>query len=178
MAMDRQANMCGFSIFPSFKYNKGGKISEKSNLLKSAWLDDVDTCRRLIEAGADVTTLTDRFGATALHYAARYLVHGKELVELFVSKGLCVDKRDKRGLLPLHDALRAKNLEAARELLQHRRDKRKHRNLMHFSVTENNLQFAQMVHKDDATLVREIGHRFTLLLVVGISQPPQSCSSS
>ncbi|CAB3388732.1 Hypothetical predicted protein [Cloeon dipterum] len=95
------------------------------------YCDDVDTCRRLIEAGADVSTLTDR--------ALR-------------------GEKDRRGLLPLHHALRAKNLEAARELLQHRRDKRKHRNLMHFSVTENNLQFAQITHKDDASLVREIGH--------------------
>ncbi|CAB3381591.1 Hypothetical predicted protein [Cloeon dipterum] len=107
-----------------------GKMSVKiSNFLQSVWLDDVNTCRRLIEAGAVVTTLTDRFGATALHYAALNLVHGKELVEM------------------------VKNMEAAMELLQCRQDEQKHRDLLHFSVAEKNLKFA----KHDASLVWKSG---------------------
>ncbi|CAB3381589.1 Hypothetical predicted protein [Cloeon dipterum] len=121
----------------SFKCKRGGKESEKiSNMLKSTWLDNVDTRRLLIEAGAVVTTLTDRFGAMALHYAALNPVHGKELVDFFDSKGLYEKKTDKRGLLPLHQTFRVKNVEAAKELLQRRRDERKHRDLLHSSVFE------------------------------------------
>ncbi|CAK0740772.1 conserved hypothetical protein [Azospirillaceae bacterium] len=70
-----------------------------SRLLDAAARGDLGEVKRLVAKGADVNVV-DRWGATALHWAAR---HGHTaMVEFLVAKGVDVDAVDQWGATALH----------------------------------------------------------------------------
>jgi hypothetical protein len=60
------------------------------------------TCEILLKSGANAD-LSTHFGFTALHFAA--MIHSYELVDLLISQGASVNKKDQRGWTPAMLAL-------------------------------------------------------------------------
>ncbi len=84
------------------------------NLHLAAYLGDVATTKRHIEAGADVNPRDD-LDYTPLHYAAR---RGQaEVAKLLIANGADVEAIDKYGYAPLHLAIN--HVEVMRVLLDH-----------------------------------------------------------
>jgi len=84
------------------------------NLHLAAYLGDVATTKRHIEAGADVN-LRDDLDHTALHYAARQ--GQSEAAELLITNGADVQAINEYGYAPLHLAIN--HVEVMRVLLDH-----------------------------------------------------------
>ncbi|XP_065344386.1 putative ankyrin repeat protein RF_0381 [Cloeon dipterum] len=127
-------------------------------MCSAAKITDADVCRRLLDEGADLDA-TDS-GITALHYAAMNKRHGEALVELFVSWGLRVNQKDDLDEEPIHFALRAKNFQVAKLLLELKytaNGEQKRNNLLHFCIKEHNLSAAKHVLEFDKTMLQERG---------------------
>ncbi|CAB3379112.1 Hypothetical predicted protein [Cloeon dipterum] len=122
-----------------------------SPLQMAAIFDEVEKCERLVSEGEDLHAKCQVSGATLLHFAAVNLINGPELIEFFASRGLKVNAKDKNGKEPIHYAIRAKNFAVANELLKRRpgEEKSKNNNLLHFCVSENDLELAKLALESD-----------------------------
>jgi cytohesin len=82
----------------------------------------IDIAKELIRRGAQVNVRGVREGNTPLHFAARG--KDKELVEMLLAKGANPSAKNKAGLTPLDEALKAGNKEIT-EILQEAPRRRK-----------------------------------------------------
>ena len=98
-------------------------VNQEANnaLLEAAVLGTIQAVRYQLAAGADVSAKGDRFGTTALHYAAKY--GHKEIAELLIAKGSDVNVNGGVfGLTPLHFAAREGHRETAVLLIENGAD--------------------------------------------------------
>ncbi|XP_065346430.1 serine/threonine-protein phosphatase 6 regulatory ankyrin repeat subunit C-like [Cloeon dipterum] len=135
--------------------------SVKRNALHlAAEYADLNFCQWLVKEGIEVASASPFMG-TALHRAPLNTLHGREMVEYFVSEGLDVNAGIKlTGVTPLQGALCLGNLEVAAELLKHdavlNNKKGGINNMLFFCVLINQLKSAKFVHEMDNSLIREI----------------------
>ncbi|XP_065346526.1 putative ankyrin repeat protein RF_0381 [Cloeon dipterum] len=123
----------------------------------AALSDNVDLCRFLVEAGADVFAKCDESRASMMHYAALNATNGLELIDFFGFLGLKANVKDRFGEEPIHYAIRAKNIEIAKALLRRRQENAGRNNLLHFCVIENNLRLAQIVLECEEEMLDQYG---------------------
>ncbi|CAB3375130.1 Hypothetical predicted protein [Cloeon dipterum] len=136
--------------------------NRKSSLHVAAQYADLETNKWLVElAGVDphVECGTKDKG-TALHYVGFNKIHGVQLVDFYVSKGLKVDGNTR--INPLHFALSKGNVNVAEKLLQLGADLRvklKDFNLLQYSVIKNRFESAQFVHSKNSEMIKEDGRQ-------------------
>jgi ankyrin repeat protein len=83
---------------------------------------NLEACRSLLDAGADVAA-KDKEGQTALHLLAHYSPNfRKELVDFLVERGADIHAADSKGNTPLHHAARHSNGAVAQAFLAHGAD--------------------------------------------------------
>jgi ankyrin repeat protein len=94
---------------------KGGEEDGWTCLMTAALYGHVDTCRLLIDKGAQVNA-KDFYGCTPLHWAAE---RGHiEIVRLLCDHGADIEARYIFGLRPLHRTARNGHISAAKELIE------------------------------------------------------------
>lgn len=96
--------------------SKGAYINAKcaqgnTPLIKSAQAHEVDACRFLIEAGADVHARNNT-GETALHYS-----QDERVISLLLQAGAKIDAQNNNGWTPLHCHVHNSHLQAAQYLI-------------------------------------------------------------
>jgi len=84
-----------------------------SALHRAAYLGDAALARQLLDAGADLDTLSVE-GLTPLHFAARSPAGARDVMQLLLESGASADRQSPQGRTPLHFAL----LELSGEPLQ------------------------------------------------------------
>jgi hypothetical protein len=100
-----------FSLWRALFPNKGRR------LYKAAWRGDEDCVTRLLARRADVNSLEEDVGQTALHVAA--MKGHCSVAKLLLSSGAALDLRDKEGWTPLQYAVKSGHREVV-ELLRGR----------------------------------------------------------
>lgn len=98
--------------------------TEKLTLLMFATqaIQDVNIMKLLIEKGADVK-LVNKYGRTALHYAAAESFNGMGKMKLLIEKGADVNAKDKYDSTPLHTlVIRTKDVDAVKFLVENGAD--------------------------------------------------------
>ncbi|CAB3379108.1 Hypothetical predicted protein [Cloeon dipterum] len=145
------------SILGDSSFDTEGFLGILTPLRIAVLSDKVDLCRFLVEAGADVFAKCDESGASMMHYAALNATNGLELIDFFGSLGLKANVKDRFGEEPIHYAIRAKNIEIAKVLLQLRQENAGKNNLLHFCVVENNLRLAQIVLECEEEMLDQYG---------------------
>ncbi|XP_065341369.1 uncharacterized protein LOC135940427 [Cloeon dipterum] len=135
--------------------------NRKSSLHVAAQYADLETNSWLVDLGVDpLIECGTKNKGTALHYVGFNRIHGVQLVEFYVSKGLKVDGNTR--INPLHFALSKGNVNVAEKLLQlgaNLRVKLKDFNLLHYSVIKNRLESAQFVHSKNSEMIKEDGRQ-------------------
>ena len=71
-------------------------------LTMAVQLGNIDAIQLLVEAGADVNSVDEITGRTALHFAIELAGLGADVVELLIRSGGLLDVLDVNGLTPIH----------------------------------------------------------------------------
>ncbi|CAB3386735.1 Hypothetical predicted protein [Cloeon dipterum] len=104
--------------------------------------------RELLKDGANPKEETPH-GLTLVHFAAVNKEHGMDIVAYFKTRD--IGKKDEDGEEPIHYAVRRGNYDLANRFL--RLMKSDAENMLHFSVTKNDLNYAKLVHEMDPSLI-------------------------
>ncbi|XP_065346428.1 putative ankyrin repeat protein RF_0381 [Cloeon dipterum] len=121
----------------------------------------LEECQNYLkEKDINVSTILGPCCETLMHYAARNINHGCEIVKFLASEELDVAKKDSKGKEPIHYATEVKNFKVAEQLLKLRRvedEEEQRNNLLHVFVKENNFILAKIVHDHHKNMIKERG---------------------
>ncbi|XP_065346442.1 putative ankyrin repeat protein RF_0381 [Cloeon dipterum] len=114
---------------------------------------DLRVCQLLIEMGIDAAS--NSYFGMALHRAPLNKNHGIEIIKYFVSLKLNLNEVSESGLLPLHAAFAAGNLEIAHEMLKLGAilDTKNWNNYLFLSIAANNHECANFIHNFNGELI-------------------------
>jgi ankyrin repeat protein len=96
--------------------------TDMTPLFLAASLRAVGLMTLLLDAGADVNVVADgSYGISPIHQASRGgpRPHARAAITLLHSRGADLDARNKGGVAPLHMAVRDRDFQAVRALLEH-----------------------------------------------------------
>ncbi|XP_065336636.1 putative ankyrin repeat protein RF_0381 [Cloeon dipterum] len=119
------------------------KESRGNPLMVAAKKKDLASFTNVVSNGGDVYATTNS-GLTVLHFAAVNEIYGLNIIASLAEPKLTA--KDVDGEEPIHYAVRAKNFKIAQYLLD--RIDPSSKNLLHFFVLRNELNFAKLIHSE------------------------------
>ncbi|XP_065346438.1 putative ankyrin repeat protein RF_0381 [Cloeon dipterum] len=123
-------------------------------LMLAARDENLESCLFLLEKGESAEART-KFGVTPLHFAALNKENGFEFVwHLTIQKKLILKEKDVDGEEAIFYAVRKGNFRVAQVLLELREETSK--NLLHFFITQNRSDVAQIIHAWNPNLIKEV----------------------
>ncbi|CAB3384491.1 Hypothetical predicted protein [Cloeon dipterum] len=137
-----------------------GVVEDGKTLLHlAAEFGDVLLCKWLLVKGQNPHVRNCENYATVLHYAAKNMENGHEIIEYFSSElNYLKDAIDNFVETPLHYALKEENLKAVEALIGIRASlaiKKDDKNYLHYCVMQKKLNSAKLVHELNSDLIKE-----------------------
>ncbi|CAB3386746.1 Hypothetical predicted protein [Cloeon dipterum] len=125
------------------KFENKLKESKGNPLMVAAQKKELKSFMKAVSNGGDVYETTNS-ALTVLHFAAVNEIYGLDIIASLEKPKLTV--KDVDGEEPIHYAVRAKNFKIAQYVLNRRDPNSK--NLLHFFVLRNELNFAKIIHSE------------------------------
>ncbi|CAB3386297.1 Hypothetical predicted protein [Cloeon dipterum] len=128
--------------------------TDMTPLMLAARDENLESCLALLKSGESVKART-KFGVTPLHFAALNKENGIKIVwHLTNQEKLDVKEKDEDGEEAIFYAVRKGNFRVAQTLLELR--EKINNNLLHFFITQNRSDIAQVIHAWNPNLIKEV----------------------
>lgn len=102
-------------LFVGILFNTTTSYADSKELFKAVTNGDISTVKALLDRGANVNAVEEKYGITPLHMAAYQ--GNMELVQLLLDRGANINAKDKEGEAPLHSASNNGQLQVVKLLI-------------------------------------------------------------